>query len=60
MGKTPEDLEKYVVGFNFKDKNKPFVLIAEHNGKVVVPVNLIEDKAGVNELYRLLTRKEPV
>jgi hypothetical protein len=58
MSKPKEVLEKYFVGFDFTDKQRPKLIVGEHDGKQVVGCNLIVDKKEVEELYTRLTRKD--
>ena len=57
MANKKETLEKYFIGFDFSDKEKPTLLVGEHTGKVVAAVNYITDKELVAELYTKLTKR---
>jgi len=57
MANKKETLEKYFIGFDFSDKEKPTLLVGEHTGKVVVAINYITEKAVVEELYTKLTKR---
>ena len=56
--KTNETMEKYFVGFDFSVDEKPTLLIGQHDGKRVVAVNYISDKALVEELHEKLTNSD--
>lgn len=58
MANKKETLEKYFIGFDFSDKEKPTLLVGEHTGKIVVAVNYITDKELVEELYTQLTKRQ--
>ena len=57
MDKPKEILEKYFIGFDFSDKEKPTLLVCKHNGKQLLATNYIKDKELVEELYTKLTKK---
>ncbi len=59
MAEAEELMEKYFIGFDFRDKEKPNLLVGKHNGRFVEAVNYISDKALVEELHIKLTGKEP-
>ncbi len=60
MKNKGDSLDKYFLGFNFQDKEKPFLLVGDGSkpGDVKI-VKIITDKSEVESLYKRLIEKDP-